>query len=327
MYICTAVWIPLCAVFTVRVIWVEPIETQRSWLRDSFPDHISNDSDVAGVTTWNSQAASLSCNRHSISCDMCNIYCCTPTFKGCGSPVNGPFTRIKFLWQTLAWAAQALVLKLFVALLVLLGYEPCPTSPVATRLRPPSTSPPPPLLSNRSASSWCPPTVSSSHCYCYLGDPQGSKGEGTTSKISTLFVLQGGVRVIWVEPIETQRSWLRDSFPDHIPDDSDVAGVTTWNSRAASLSRDRRNISCDVCNIYCCTPTFKGCGSPVNGPFTRIKLLWQTLACAAQALVLKLFVALLVQLLTTTYPNDFYSCMFQRQSILALARKYILENS
>ena len=33
--------------------------------------------------------------------------------------------------------------------------------------------------------------------------------------------------------------------------------MTTWNSRPASLSRDRRNISCDVRTIYCCTPTFK----------------------------------------------------------------------
>ena len=36
-----------------------------------------------------------------------------------------------------------------------------------------------------------------------------------------------------------------------------MAGVTTSNSRPASLSRDRLNISCDQLNIYCCTPTFK----------------------------------------------------------------------
>ena len=70
------------------------------------------------------------------------------------------------------------------------------TSPVATQLRPRRPSPPLPPPRGRSAASWCPPPTSGSHSYCYLGDPQGSKGEGTTSKISTLFVLQGGVRVI-----------------------------------------------------------------------------------------------------------------------------------
>ena len=72
------------------------------------------------------------------------------------------------------------------------------------------------------------------------------------------------VRVIWVEPMETQRSWLRDRFPDNIPDDLDVSWVTMWNSLAASLSHDRSNISCDVCNIHCCTPTFKRLWLSVN---------------------------------------------------------------
>ena len=44
---------------------------------------------------------------------------------------------------------------------------------------------------------------------------------------------------------------------DHMPDDSDVAGVTTCYSRPASLSRDRRNSSRDLRNIFCCTPTLK----------------------------------------------------------------------
>ena len=96
---------------------------------------------------------------------------------------------------------------------------------------------------------------------------------------------EGHVRVIWAKPIETQRSWLRDRFPDHILDDSDVAGVTTWNSLAASLSLDLSNISCDVCNIYCCTPTFKRLWQSSELLFTGLKFLWLTLARIAQALV------------------------------------------
>ena len=72
--------------------------------------------------------------------------------------------------------------------------SPGPASPVATWLRPRRTSPPPPPP--RSDASWCPPPTSGSHSHCYLGDLQGSKGEGTMSKILTLFELQGGVRVI-----------------------------------------------------------------------------------------------------------------------------------
>ena len=73
---------------------------------------------------------------------------------------------------------------------------PGPTSHVATLLHPrrTSTSLPPPRCP--SAASWRPLPTSGSHLYCHLGDPQGSKGEGTTSKISTFFVLSGGVRVI-----------------------------------------------------------------------------------------------------------------------------------
>ena len=74
--------------------------------------------------------------------------------------------------------------------------SPCPTSPVATRLRPRGTSPTQHSPRGRSGASWRPQPTSGSHRYCHLGDPQGSKGEGTTSKISTLFMLQGGVRVI-----------------------------------------------------------------------------------------------------------------------------------
>ena len=54
------------------------------------------------------------------------------------------------------------------------------------------------------------------------------------------------VRAIWVEPIETQRSWLRESsdwFPDHIPEDSDLAGATTCSFGNTSLSRDQHNHS------------------------------------------------------------------------------------
>ena len=79
------------------------------------------------------------------------------------------------------------------------------------------------------------------------------------------------MRAIWVEPIETQRSWLCDWFPDHILDDLDVK--MELQAGPASLSRDQTSQSFTTTFPVTYPQPLKGCGRQVTGPPHEINIL------------------------------------------------------